>query len=438
MSRCDLTREIILESHHRNNILKRFFESKQDGLFYCGHAAIIVRLNRKNFLFDYVSTQTPYGSHWRFCPRQEKVPIDSLAGIFVSHVHKDHFDPGFLRAACRKVPIYVAGGRDSFNKELIENRISYKLLNPDSVMEIEKGVFVQTFLHQSNGVDSSFLIGNGDVSVYHGNDNYIDNLHLTVDKKIFPEISLACIPYAYINWYPQLLENLSEKEKNAESERLVHHSFEYAISQALHLSAKLVLPFGANLFLIDSTRARLNDECKSPYEFVRYVEQTRGVQMSKKILAGLAGDVVTLETNGQPGSFFSNWTEDKYRKVRDRYTGKALVKLGTSTISRKLTPSFNFRSFTSNAHIVFIRPRKGKYGVAVHTDSGVTYWSSYSEILRLSHDRTIVNVDDKPMYVNWLSKRLSMEWIWGSRQFTVKRIPNVYNPEVIRFIVTQL
>jgi len=437
-----LLKIIHMETFSRGNrdkgiTLTSFLNSSDNGIFFCGHASIIVRINQRNFLFDYVSTRSPYGSHWRFVPNQVKIPIDKISAIFVSHFHKDHFDARFLKVASRKVPVYIAGGRESFNKELYNNRIPYTVLDTDSVCEIEKGVFVQTFLHHSNGVDSSFVIGNQNASVYHGNDNYIKNDDLVVDRNFFPRISVACIPYAYINWYPQLLENLSKREKSRESRRLVHHSFEYAIAQALHLSAESVLPFGANLFLVDILRSRLNDECKSPFEFIRYVKKTQGFELSRKFLPALAGDIIFLNSEGKPCRYLTNWTEARYSRVRARLTSKKMLPRVTKAGPLAL-PNLSVNKPTTNPHIVFVRHNRRAEGVSIRTDTGVVSRGVIGEILKQVYHLTIITIIDQEMFVKWCQNRLKMEWILGTRQFKMRRLPNIYEQEILRFISTEL
>jgi L-ascorbate metabolism protein UlaG (beta-lactamase superfamily) len=70
------------------NSLLDFYEAKEDGLFYVGHASIIAKLGGKNYLFDYIKNSQPYGGEWRFFPPLiHDINLDYIDGIFVSHLH---------------------------------------------------------------------------------------------------------------------------------------------------------------------------------------------------------------------------------------------------------------------------------------------------------------------------------------------------------------
>ena len=57
-------------------------------------------------------------------------------------------------------------------------------------------------LHENNGIDASVLVYSDQFSVYHGNDNYCSIEIVEEFQKIVPKIDVACLPYAYIHWYP--------------------------------------------------------------------------------------------------------------------------------------------------------------------------------------------------------------------------------------------
>ena len=46
--------------------LTSFLNSDNDGVFYIGHASILVRLNGKKFIFDAVHQTPPYLNSWLF------------------------------------------------------------------------------------------------------------------------------------------------------------------------------------------------------------------------------------------------------------------------------------------------------------------------------------------------------------------------------------
>ena len=50
--------------------LTKFLENNDDGVFYVGHASILVRLNKKKYLFDVIKNTNFYNNSWLFFPSQ--------------------------------------------------------------------------------------------------------------------------------------------------------------------------------------------------------------------------------------------------------------------------------------------------------------------------------------------------------------------------------
>ena len=46
--------------------LSLFLDSDKDGVFYIGHASILVRLNKKKFIFDVIKNINFYNNSWLF------------------------------------------------------------------------------------------------------------------------------------------------------------------------------------------------------------------------------------------------------------------------------------------------------------------------------------------------------------------------------------
>ena len=138
--------------------LSKFLDSDDDGVFYIGHASILVRLNKKKFIFDAIQNTNFYNRSWLFFPSQiNDARIYDINGIFVSHIHGDHYDPIFLRKMQKKkIPIYILDGRPSFNKDLNKNSIKFNKIPVNKKFYIEKDIWVHGCLHEYNDIDSSW------------------------------------------------------------------------------------------------------------------------------------------------------------------------------------------------------------------------------------------------------------------------------------------
>ena len=108
--------------------LSKFLDSNNDGVFYIGHASILVRLNNKKFIFDVIKNTNFYNNSWLFFPSQiNDKRIFDVDAVFVSHIHGDHYDPNLLTKLQQKnIPIYILDGRPGFIKDLKSKKIKFK------------------------------------------------------------------------------------------------------------------------------------------------------------------------------------------------------------------------------------------------------------------------------------------------------------------------
>ena len=108
--------------------------------------------------------------------------------------------------------------------------------------------------------------------MYHGNDNFITKKSLIPFKKVVGNVDIACIPFAYINYYPYLLDSLSQKKKRSEAKRLENLFMDYGIQQSKILKPNVIIPFGSNLFHIDNPNSEMNKGVATPSDFVNYAK----------------------------------------------------------------------------------------------------------------------------------------------------------------------
>jgi L-ascorbate metabolism protein UlaG (beta-lactamase superfamily) len=424
--------------------LEKFLHLDRNGVYYVGHASIIARINRQNFLFDYVQDGAPYGDRWRFFPELVRnIPMDEMSGIFVSHLHQDHYDPCFLLSDGARCPVYVIGGRASFEASLKQQGIGYINLPPGQKIEIAPNIFVYGFLHQSNGVDASCCIGNQDFSVYHGNDNYLNNNILQTIDLEFSSINVACIPYAYINWYPQLLENLSVADKASESQRLCNYYFEYAIEQAERLNAMQVIPFGANLVYRDAARSPLNLECKTPLDFEAYVRQTRGNEQAMRFKALFSGDTIIANKDNLVIHSVGQWDAERYRDSMQEFLDAIREPVsaqpnGNEALDLESLPSVNIKTPTAYDHYICVCLEGVADGVMINLRDSSVHKFDLNFLESSGIPYHIFNISDPDVYADWWTGAMTIENVVGTRCFTVNRKPNIYNPEVLSIAITQL
>jgi L-ascorbate metabolism protein UlaG (beta-lactamase superfamily) len=424
--------------------IEEFLQQKCDGIFYTGHASIIARINGHNFLFDYVRDSFPYGDRWRFFPALvEKIPMDQINGIFVSHVHQDHFDPIFLSSDEIRCPIYVIEGRSSFEDALNRHSLKYINIPAGKKIEIVHDVYVYGFLNQTNGVDASCCIGNSNFSVYHGNDNYLDNEILHSIDPEFSKVDVACIPYAYINWYPQLLDNLSPEEKLIESERLCNFYYEYAIQQANQLNAKQVIPFGANLIYKDKARSPLNMECKTPLDFEEYVNMSRGSNEAQRFKALFGGDAIIKNQDVLTIKSEDLYNQKTYRDKMQEFLDFVNQNESSNHYERLdhrilPLPTVKIKCPTTHDHFICVRLDGTETGVMINTKNSNVTKLDLNHLVVNNLDYHILNVNNPRLYYEWLAGDVKIEGIIGSREFSMFREPNIYNKDILLILTTQI
>lgn len=431
--------------------LQAFLSRPEDGVYYVGHASMMVRLSGRLYLFDYVLENKPYGDVWRFFPELargiDQLPLD---GVLVSHCHQDHLDLPLLRRMKLRCPLYVLDGRPDFNALLLREGLQPVLVPPDTRHAIAPGIEIYGVLHDSNGVDGSTVISNGRFSVYHGNDNYVRAERLAVLKDVYGHIDVGCIPYAYIHWYPFLLDNLPTPEKDAEAERLIHHYYELARAQADAMGARRVVPFGANLVYHDDAWSPMNLAVKTPIEFEAYMHERHGEAAGRRFRALFADDAILHGADGRLQELEQPFDRDHYREHMQQHLQALARAEGRHSVPppspeelpaclERLGERVRHIASTGTAHEIRVEglhhdSLKLAIDLQRRTVSPRRDWDGAAEPAAAYHH---FKVEDGVLG-QWLRSEIRFEEVIGSRKFTVSRVPNVYNPEVLRILNTEL
>jgi L-ascorbate metabolism protein UlaG (beta-lactamase superfamily) len=368
-----------------NQQLTRFYDrfGAGNGLFYPGHASALVVLNGKKILFDPIVISQPYDDAWVFYPPQIVDPRwYEVDAVVVSHIHQDHYDLKFLSKLGPQVKVMIVGQRPVFEKDIQQKSgREITILQPDTVNEIFPNVYLYAINHESNGIDSSAIVYNDDFCVYHGNDNYLQPESMRRFTQVRPHIDVACIPYAYIHWYPFLMEydEADLAHKDAERARLVNYYMDDCLNNAEILNADVVIPFGANLLIDDGNmRSEINMAVQTPVEFTDYARSQRP-DIGARVQPMLAGDFYGVGPDGPE-----------------------------LEIARGLR-------LLIEVDCLDYRARRAEQ---VNT-------------ARAYHHFKL----DQVASADWLNGK-RFEEVIGMRRFTVKRVPNLYLPNLLRLINT--
>lgn len=416
--------------------LSLFLDSDKDGVFYIGHASILVRLNKKKFIFDVIKNTNFYNNSWLFFPSQvNDKRIFDVDAVFVSHIHGDHYDPSLLKKIQQKgIPIYILDGRPSFNKDLKNKQINFKKIPVNQKFYIDKNIWVFGCLHEYNDIDSSLIISNNNLSVYHGNDNFITDKTLVPFKKKVGKIDVACIPFAFIHFYPYLLKSLSNKENKNEAKRLENLFMNYGIQQAKILKPQIIIPFGSNLFHLDNPKCAMNKGVATPVDFVNYAKKFHKPLMNnyKTMLSG----TYCLKDGKKINCYYENISVKKFNAELEKFTFKK-IKINNHKKIKKLI-SIN------NTHLRFIKNKIKKNKEKINHKILISNESQKDNkiCIDIKNDNVFIyNKNHLPFnchyftvqdneFSQWIKKKISFEEVLGTRRFTYERYPNNYNVKI--------
>jgi len=280
--------------------VEEFYSEQKDGLIYLSHASILVNLNNKKYLFDPVLAKPPHLGSWLFFPKMEMDKrLLEVDAVFVSHQHQDHYDAEFLKMLPAETPVYVVSGRPQFTNMLKKEQIACTELKANKVIDLGDGVSCLGINHEYNGIDAAIVISNGRFTVYHGNDCFVSHEKLKIIKDAYPRINVACTPFAYVHWYPFLLEEVDETWKSNEAERLISEYLDYGIRQIDYLRPDIAIPFGANMFYFDDINSEHNKAVLSPFDFIDFAEKKK-FEFRDRILPLFSGDkIYSVEVSGK-------------------------------------------------------------------------------------------------------------------------------------------
>ena len=420
----------------RDTDLSNFLDTHNDGVFYLGHASILVRLNGKKFLFDFIHNMNFYKNSWIFFPNQilDK-RLEKVDGVFVSHIHQDHYDPKLLRKFNKlNVPIYILDGRKSFIENLKKEKIKFILIPKYKKTYIDNNIWIYGCLHEYNDIDSSLAISNDNLTVYHGNDNFITKKSLIPFKKKVGKIDIACIPFAYINYYPYLLNSISRKEMLMESRRLENLFMNYGIMQSKILKPNVVIPFGSNLFHIDDPKSDMNKAVATPVDFVKYAQKND--KKNRFIYKTLLSGNYCLKINNKIKCYYKNISKKEFNKNLIKFTLKKKSMIKKNIVSKsikfdKILKKEIQEKIKKNPnkldHKIIISSKSKKNNkIVINLNNDNVSFSNEKKIPLNSHHFIL---EDNEFNL-WLNQKLSFEEVLGTRRFRYERYPNVYQVKI--------
>ena len=169
------------------------------------------------------------GAWYHYPPLKTKLSdIQNVDGIYVSHIHPDHYDERNFNFP-KDIPLIILDEGPNFLKKNLINKgfnnfveikndqtIQFKEFNLTTYKPFTKHIFEESLI--GNLIDSALVLNDDNVTAINFNDNTPDENACLFLKNKFKTIDLAMLNYNAAGPYPFCFNNLSTNEKIKENE----------------------------------------------------------------------------------------------------------------------------------------------------------------------------------------------------------------------------
>ena len=206
--------------------------------------------------------------------------IQDVDAIYISHLHSDHFDERYFEFPLN-TPLIILDHSPNFLIKKLESMgytnlvkvkdgqtVSFKEFQLTCFRPFAKNVFLEAKV--GNIIDSALVIECDDVIALNTNDNMLTLESASMIADRFGKIDLAMLNYNAAGPYPSCFDNLSEREKLSECQKIVKRNLDHLVLLLQTMKPKAFLPF-AGSYVIGGKEKHKNrylgtitwDECAS-------------------------------------------------------------------------------------------------------------------------------------------------------------------------------
>ena len=219
------------------------------------------------------------GAWYHYPPLKTKLSdIQNVDGIYVSHIHPDHYDERNFNFP-KDIPLIILDEGPNFLKKNLINKgfnnfveikndqtIQFKEFNLTTYKPFTKHIFEESLI--GNLIDSALVLNDDNVTAINFNDNTPDENACLFLKNKFKTIDLAMLNYNAAGPYPSCFNNLSTNEKIKENNRILKRNFDHLCKIIPILQPKSIFPFagayiigGKNYYKNEYLGTTTWDEC---------------------------------------------------------------------------------------------------------------------------------------------------------------------------------
>ena len=292
-----------------------------------------------NILCDpWVSPGAFLGSWFQWPPLpenfEENLILEPCNGIFITHLHPDHYDPKFLAKYTKarpEVPIYIAEFAHTWLKRsiaaVVDSRTQVIEISTLGQVEIENGFTMKVFATDTcnpsicginipcqlepklRGIDSVGVFRADDFTVVNANDGMAVHLVSRVAANI-GKADLIMGHYGSASPYPQCFPDVQDKSESRS--KVVDATCKTLVSAADAVDAKKIMPF-AGQYILGGRLTHLNDSRATlPLDdAVRYLRKLT----NREVISVIPGGAIDLSEGMQSASYVEPDEEIKKQYV---------------------------------------------------------------------------------------------------------------------------
>ncbi len=264
---------------------------------YLSSAAIQVETDDAKLLCDPWLVDGAFYGSWCHYPPLDAEPeeFDDVDGIYISHIHPDHFDPATLERMDSDIPVYIHDYRWDYLKKEIEELgfdvhelehgdrthlggdLHINILAADACdPELCGNYFGCSWVEEnpelgSTQVDSLAAIDDGEHTVVNLNDCPYPMVETSMRqvKDRYGDIDLLCHQYSAAQFYPQCMLDYTHEEKLEARDEVILEKHELATQFVDLLEPDYYLPF-AGEYVLAGELADLNEYTANPPRIEAY------------------------------------------------------------------------------------------------------------------------------------------------------------------------
>lgn len=230
---------------------------------YLYSACIVIETNDLKICCDPWFTQRIYDGSWFQYPEIEN-PIDQIGEIdyvYVSHIHRDHYDPPFLNELMKANPdCELLIGNE--NQDFLREKMKRESFSPRCIDRLRVGstelAIIPNYEDSEINIDSALVVkGDGRIVVNLNDCPYDPGQIQQILEFCGRAPDLACLPYAGAGPYPQAYRFKSDTERSAATAAKKERFLELFKAYFDALEPRLAMPFAGVYYLGGSLR-RMN------------------------------------------------------------------------------------------------------------------------------------------------------------------------------------